>query len=267
LTPAALTLAAAVLLQALVGALDDIRPMPVLPRLIAQALCVTLALWALPENVRILPSIVPVIAERAMLGFGCLWFVNLTNFMDGIDGITIAAFVPLLICAAVLNRVMPDVWLGQAATALALFLLVGLAGFLMFNWPPAQLFLGDVGSLPIGLVVSFVLVDLAGHGAIIAAIIMPLYHVMDATSTLLLRLSKGERVWDAHRQHAYQIAVDSGWSHRKVSGLVFALNCALAGLGALSLRLELWGQGLCLGFALGLTVWLVVVFRGRRVIV
>jgi UDP-N-acetylmuramyl pentapeptide phosphotransferase/UDP-N-acetylglucosamine-1-phosphate transferase len=262
--PPVFALVTALGLLALTGALDDIRPMAVVPRLSMQVLCVVLALWALPGDVRILPSHIPLLVERAVLAFGCLWFVNLTNFMDGIDGITIAAFVPLLVCVVLLAKGYPGVWLGQLSQGLAVFLLAGFTGFLAFNLPPAKLFLGDVGSLPIGLTISFILVDMAGHGAVAAAIILPLYHAVDATSTLLLRLFRRERVWDAHRQHAYQKAVDAGWSHLTVSGLVLMLNCVLAGLAFLSLRLEPLGQGFCLVLAVVLTVGLILMFQRRE---
>ena len=96
-----------------------------------------------------------------------------------------------------------------------------LLGFAPFNKPVARLFLGDVGSLPIGLLVGWLLLQLAGTGALAAAILLPLYYLADATITLLRRLARGEKVWEAHRSHFYQQATDNGFSALAVSGHVF----------------------------------------------
>jgi hypothetical protein len=84
------------------------------------------------------------------------------------------------------------------------------------------------------------LLQLAGAGALAAAILLPLYHLMDATITLLRRLSRGEKVWEAHRSHFYQKATDNGFSALEVSGHVFGLNLVLAGLAAMTL---VWPSG------------------------
>ena len=114
-----------------------------------------------------------------------------------------------------------------------------LLGFAPFNKPVARLFLGDVGSLPIGLLVGWMLLQLAGTGALAAAILLPLYYLMDATITLLRRLARREKVWEAHRSHFYQKATDNGFSALEVSAHVFGLNLALAGLAAMTLALVL----------------------------
>ena len=93
-----------------------------------------------------------------------------------------------------------------------------LIGFAFFNKPVAKLFLGDVGSLPIGLLVGWLLLQLAGTGALAAAILLPLYYLMDATITLLRRLARREKVWEAHRSHFYQQATANGFSVMAVSG-------------------------------------------------
>ena len=117
----------------------------------------------------------------------------------------------------------------------ALALCGALLGFAPFNKPVARLFLGDVGSLPIGLLVGWMLLQLAGTGALAAAILLPLYYLMDATITLLRRLARREKVWEAHRSHFYQQATDNGFSALAVSAHVFGLNLALAGLAAMTL--------------------------------
>jgi UDP-N-acetylmuramyl pentapeptide phosphotransferase/UDP-N-acetylglucosamine-1-phosphate transferase len=121
------------------------------------------------------------------------------------------------------------------SAALAAALCGAMLGFAPFNRPVARLFLGDVGSLPIGLITAYALFELAAAGHLAAAIILPLYHLADATLTLARRLARGEAVWQAHRSHFYQQATDNGFTVTEVSGTVFALNLALAALALLTL--------------------------------
>jgi len=112
-----------------------------------------------------------------------------------------------------------------------------LVGFAPFNRPVARLFLGDVGSLPLGLLIGWCLVLLAADGHLAAALLLPLYYVADATLTLGLRLSRGEKVWVAHRSHFYQRATDNGFRVIEVVRDVFLLNVVLAALSAISIAL------------------------------
>lgn len=219
-------LSAATLVLAVVGGIDDIRPLGVFSRLGLQALCVAVVLvWALP-GVRILPDLLPAGVERLLLLIGGLWFVNLVNFMDGLDWMSVSEIVPVATAAALIGWLagMPEIALVACA------LMGGMLGFAPFNRPVAKLFLGDVGSLPIGLLTGFLLLALAGAGHLAAALILPLYYLTDATLTLFLRLARGEKVWQAHRSHFYQRATDNGFSVASVVGHVFALNLVLAGL-------------------------------------
>ena len=199
---------AATVFIAVVGAIDDIRSIAVMPRLLLQAVAVAIVLAALPGDLRIVPFL-PYWLERALLGLAILWFVNLTNFMDGIDWMTVAEVVPLT-AGLVLFGFMGA--LPRDATIVALALCGAMIGFAPVNRPVARLFLGDVGSLPIGLLLGWLLVVLAGTGHFAAALLLPLYYLADATITLLRRLAKGEPVWQAHRSHFYQRATDNGFS-------------------------------------------------------
>ncbi|QRM29524.1 glycosyl transferase [Microvirga sp. VF16] len=222
--------AAAALGLALVGTVDDIRPLPAILRLLLQIVAV--AVVVVGSKVRILPDSVPLPVEHALLIFGGVWFVNLTNFMDGLDWITVAEMVPITAFLAVACLFQRAQW---ETLFIAPALCGALLGFAPFNKPVARLFLGDVGSLPIGLLVGWMLLQLAGTGALAAAILLPLYYLMDATITLLRRLAKAEKVWEAHRSHFYQKATDNGFSVLQVSGHVFGLNLVLAGLAAMTL--------------------------------
>ncbi|KRE11883.1 glycosyl transferase [Bosea sp. Root381] len=235
---------------AIVGAWDDIRPLPAGLRLGLQALCVAVVIvYAAPE-VRLFPEL-PLGVERCLALLAGVWFVNLTNFMDGIDWITLAGFVPLagaLMLAGSIGLIDP------ATGLLAAALCGGLIGFAPFNRPTARLFLGDVGSLPIGLVTAYLLYRLAGTGALTAALILPLYHVADASITLLRRLARREKVWEAHRSHFYQQATANGWSVMAVVTQVALLNVVLAGLAAVSILVPATGAQIgCLVVAVLLT--------------
>ncbi len=125
--------------------------------------------------------------------------------------------------------------LSPAPTLIAIALAGAMIGFAFFNRPVASLFLGDVGSLPIGLLLGWCLLQLAGGGHLIAALLLPLYYLADATITLLRRLLKSEAVWVAHRSHFYQRATDNGFNVLQVVTEVFVLNVMLAFLAALTL--------------------------------
>jgi UDP-N-acetylmuramyl pentapeptide phosphotransferase/UDP-N-acetylglucosamine-1-phosphate transferase len=211
---------------AVVGAADDLWTIEVAPRLLLQTLAVLVVIASLPAELRVVPML-PWWVERALLLVACVWFVNLTNFMDGIDWMTVAEFVPITIGLALIG------WLGalpMQGVIVALALCGGLIGFAPFNWPVARIFLGDVGSLPIGLLFSWQLVLVAGHGHLAAALILPLYYLADATLTLLWRMKNREPFWQAHRAHFYQIATDRGFSVSEIVARVFSVNLALVAL-------------------------------------
>jgi UDP-N-acetylmuramyl pentapeptide phosphotransferase/UDP-N-acetylglucosamine-1-phosphate transferase len=216
------------MLMAVLGALDDMHTLAAPPRLIVQAAIVIGVIALLPGDLRALP-VVPWWVERALLALGLLWFVNLTNFMDGIDWITVAEIVPVTAALAVFG-VAGALPTGVAVAAAALC--GALAGFAPFNKPVARLFLGDVGSLPIGLLTGWMLLRFGEHH-IAAAILLPLYYIADATITLLRRLARGEPVMQAHRQHFYQQAVDGGFTVPQAVARIALLNAMLIALAAL----------------------------------
>jgi UDP-N-acetylmuramyl pentapeptide phosphotransferase/UDP-N-acetylglucosamine-1-phosphate transferase len=219
-------LAAAVVLLMIVGVADDIYALAALPRLVLQAIAVLAVVATLPSELRALP-VAPLVLERAAEVIAVLWFVNLVNFMDGIDWITVAETLPITagVFALALLGAVPDT---PALIALALFGAV--LGFAPFNRPVAKLFLGDGGSLPIGLVLAWLLLQVAGHGHLAAALLLPLYYVADATITLFRRMARGERITEAHRSHFYQIATIRGFTVMDVVRRVFVVNVILAWL-------------------------------------
>jgi UDP-N-acetylmuramyl pentapeptide phosphotransferase/UDP-N-acetylglucosamine-1-phosphate transferase len=225
---------AATLFVAIVGFADDVKSIPVLPRLILQAVAVGAILFTAPSDLRIALSC-PLWIERGLLLLAGLWFVNLVNFMDGLDWMTVAEVVPVTGAMVVLGS------LGEfpaSPTIVAAALGGAMLGFAPFNRPVAKVFLGDVGSLPIGLLLGWCLLQLAYHQHLTAALLLPLYYLFDATATLLRRLARREPFWAAHRSHFYQRATDNGFMVWRVVGEVFALNVGLAALAVGSIMTQ-----------------------------
>ena len=255
-------LSIAVVLLALIGAIDDIRSLGALPRFTVQILAVGLVIATLPADFRVVPQ-VPAAVERAVLLLGGVYFVNLVNFMDGLDLMTVAEVVPVT-AGVVLLGFNGAEWL--PATLVAVALLGATLGFAPFNRPVARLFLGDVGSLPIGLLLGWLMLMLAGQGYLAAAALLPLYYLGDATVTLARRVVRREKIWQAHRSHFYQLATARGFTVAEVIGRVLLVNSALVALALISVvepdplvdvPLVLLGAAL--------VGWLLVTFaRGKR---
>jgi UDP-N-acetylmuramyl pentapeptide phosphotransferase/UDP-N-acetylglucosamine-1-phosphate transferase len=223
--PLAVALGAALL--AFLSWRDDVGGLPAALRLAVQALIVAGGLFALPAGA-VFQGLLPHPLDRALAGLLWLWFVNLFNFMDGIDGIAgseaamIAIGVALVALAAPVAGVAGLALLGCATAAAAL-------GFLWWNWHPARLFMGDVGSVPLGYLLGWLLLALAARGLWAPALILPLYFLADASWTLLRRLARGARIWEAHREHFYQRAVQAGRSHAAVVRRVILADLVLLG--------------------------------------
>src|SRR5262249_62276271 len=136
-----------------------------------------------------------------------------------------------------------------------------LCGSARFNGRWARLFLGDVGSLPIGLLLAWLLILLALNGHVAAALLLPLYYLADATLTLARRLIAGEQVWQAHRTHFYQRATDGGFSVSEIVGRVFAANAVLAILAVVSVTIPVWWVAIAtLVVGASLVAWLLRTF-------
>jgi UDP-N-acetylmuramyl pentapeptide phosphotransferase/UDP-N-acetylglucosamine-1-phosphate transferase len=252
---------AAALLLAAVGAIDDMHTLPALARLVAQCLAVGAVIVALPDEFRVLPQ-APWWIERACLLVGGVWLVNLVNFMDGIDWMTIAEFVPVIGALVVLGLVGA---IDLLPTLVAAALLGGMLGFAPFNKPVARLFLGDVGSLPLGLLLGWLLLQLAGRGHLAAALILPLYYLAEATITRGRRVARRDPVWQAHRNHFYQRATDNGLTVPQIVTRVFLVNLALAALAVVSVAAEGVAVPLVSLTVGGMIVtWLLATFAQRR---
>jgi Fuc2NAc and GlcNAc transferase len=223
-------------LVAVVGWLDDRRGLPASARLVAH---VAAAAWTvawlqgMPDLTVGARAVHLGLAGALLAMLGVVWATNLYNFMDGIDGIAAAeAVVAGLAGALLLASREPSLAL------VALLVAAAAGGFLVWNWPPARLFMGDVGSGFLGFLFGGLAVASENAHVLPALIWIVLLgpFFADATVTLIRRMVRGERWLAAHRSHAYQRAVQAGWSHRKVTSAVAVLTAALGLFGSLVTR-------------------------------
>ncbi|BAO87176.1 MULTISPECIES: MraY family glycosyltransferase [Caballeronia] len=207
--PSMWLVAACAVFLAAVSQIDDRRGLPARVRFAAHIVAVVLVIAAHPANV-------PWWA-LALVGFLMLWLVNLYNFMDGSDGLAggMALFGFGGYALAALAGPAPDAGLGLASTAVA-----GAAlGFLTLNFHPARIFLGDAGSIPLGFLAGAFGYWGWQRGAwpvwFPALVFSPF--IADASVTLLRRLARGEKFWQAHREHYYQRMVRLGMGHARTA--------------------------------------------------
>ena len=258
----------AVFVLAVVSFVDDVQGLHQLPRFAGHVAAVVLGLALLPDSALLFGGILPFWIDRVITGLAWVWFINLFNFMDGIDGITgmetITIGAGLAMAVLILVSGQGGDW---SRAPLAALLAGAAAGFLVLNWHPAKLFLGDVGSVPLGYLLGWLLVWTACvAGLWWLALLLPLYYWADATTTLLYRAFRGEKVWRAHREHAYQIATQAGGSHAEVVGLIAILNATLIVLAIIVVAGALPGWAALLAGALmtGALLWYLRFCYGKQ---
>ena len=229
-----LGLIAAIILLAGVSWLDDSQGVSPAMRLSLHLTAACLGSLCFAPTEMLFGGALPFWLDRTLLIVGWAWFINLYNFMDGIDGITATETISITtgLCLVMNAAGMNDPFIGF----LALILTGCCLGFLAYNWHPAQIFLGDVGSVPLGFLIGFGLLSLAVNGHLIAALILPLYYLADSGITITKRAFRGEKVWQAHREHFYQHAAQEVGRHDKVVVWIALANIALiaAAIGAIS---------------------------------
>jgi Fuc2NAc and GlcNAc transferase len=226
LAPAVFVALGGSLLVAAVGFIDDRWALSAAVRF---AVHLAAAVWAVVWLGGL--AVLPVGTHLVALGFGgsvfavlgIVWLTNLFNFMDGIDGIAAAE----AIFAAVAGGLLA--WVGAGAggiSAAAWLFAAACAGFLCWNWPPARVFLGDVGSGYLGYVLAVLALAATREDPVAfwSWLILGGAFFVDATATLLRRFWRGERVYEPHRSHAYQWLARRWASHAKVTGSLLAVN-------------------------------------------
>lgn len=238
LAPSAWRLLGAALLVAAVSLFDDFFGLPARVRICVHAAAAAFVVHGYPSApVTPIPLLGQLDVGPLMPLIAIFWIVAVTNFfnfMDGIDGLA-AGQATLTFVAGFWIAWRAD----DPATALCLLLLAAaVLGFLLHNWPPATIFMGDVGSTFLGFSLGALAVAPAGAG-IAASIPFPIWglllapFLLDATVTLGRRMVRREQWYQAHRQHFYQRLVDKGWSHLAVTSTYLAVTAALASVAIL----------------------------------
>jgi UDP-N-acetylmuramyl pentapeptide phosphotransferase/UDP-N-acetylglucosamine-1-phosphate transferase len=229
---------------ALVSWWDDCRGVPARLRLLAQFVAVAIPLHSYPVEI-LFPNWLPYPVALVFVLLAWIWFINLYNFMDGIDGITAMETICISGVIALLGLKFFNnvIVLNDLVLVLSIVLFSVSVGFLQFNWHPAQIFLGDVGSVSIGYILGFCLLHIAALGYWQIALTLPLYYLADSGITLVRRLLHGDRVWEAHRTHLYQIAAQMSGRHDIVVLKIAACNLILAIIAIASI---FWGAWVCL---------------------
>ena len=250
----------------LLGWIDDRVGLPATIRLVAQSTIAVIYCGALHlhhpyettnDIVEYFPMVVPVLAVVLV------WFVNLYNFIDGADGYAATEAIAVAGCGAILIAAF-----GSSEEIFVALLITGAgAGFLPWNWQPARIFMGDVGSYFLGfqfgaLVVSGCL-DRSGPWLWLI-LLMPF--VIDATLTLVRRAFNRENWWTAHRSHAYQLLVLSGWSHARLCvALVVITGFVLLPVGLFIMRNPAYGFASTVAiYSIAAIIWAAIIKRTYR---
>lgn len=256
----------AALIVAVVSFIDDVRPLSPFLRLIAHAVAAGIAVWfsggVAPFELPYFGVVTPGFAAAPLAFAFVVWLTNAYNFMDGIDGIAavqaiVAGFAwsaTGIICG------LPEIAFAGGALAAAN------AGFLVLNWQPAKIFMGDVGSAFLGFLFAVVplyaasLAPARAGSFYIAGIIFVWFFMLDTLFTFVRRAMRGAKLWQAHREHFYQQLVVAGMSHSSVTIVYGTLTGILAIVGVTVLFAENRGVEWLVGCVLAVTTVPAIIF-------
>jgi UDP-N-acetylmuramyl pentapeptide phosphotransferase/UDP-N-acetylglucosamine-1-phosphate transferase len=251
---------------AAISLIDDLRGLPAALRFVVHVAAAALAVFLFgPIDAITLDGASIMTLGPAAAPLTVVWivgFINAFNFMDGIDGLAGGqALVAGLAWTAI-------GWAtGQTVlAALGAMLAASACGFLLHNWAPARIFMGDAGSAFLGFMLSTLpLAAVRPRGVAVPALLVVWPFVFDATFTLLRRLSRGENVFAAHRSHLYQRLTQAGWSHARVTRLYIAL-AAMGGVLALAIAVGVLAAvpSLAVVGAAAAALWWFVIVTERR---
>jgi UDP-N-acetylmuramyl pentapeptide phosphotransferase/UDP-N-acetylglucosamine-1-phosphate transferase len=242
---------------------DDLRGVPIRYRLAVHLGAALLCLIAL--NGLVFQGILPPYADHLIAALLLVVYLNLYNFMDGIDGITCTHTICL--CFGLIAVSVSTNGILSGFTADGAIIAAACLPFLYYNWHPARMFLGDVGSIGLGLATGFMLLHLADTGYPEAALVLPAYYLVDAGYTLLKRLLSRKKIWEAHSEHAYQQAVRNHNPHDQVVLWILAGNLILIALAVLATREDFGLVAVALAYALAAALrWKLTVLKPAPVV-
>lgn len=218
-----MSLALSVSALMMISFLDDVRKLGALTRLSAHFVIAGLFFLVVTDNIGVPEFLVLVVAA--------VWMANLYNFMDGSDGLAAGmTLIGFSFYAFSLREHVPYAW-ASASIAMASL------GFLIFNFNPAKIFLGDSGSIPLGFLAAALgyigLRQNAWPWWYPVFVFSPF--IVDASLTLAKRALRRERIWEAHKNHYYQRLIRMGWGHRKTALAEYGLMLSMGGVATLVL--------------------------------
>lgn len=217
-------------LIATISFLDDLKTIRVFVRLITHLICSSLSILFFLYPNTLLHGILPLEIDFIVATICLAGFLNIYNFLDGIDGITAAESIHLSITILVLSYLKFNSIINvDFIAAIATITLAYSIGFLIFNWHPAKIFLGDVGSISLGFLIGLCLLLIAATSRelLIAAAIASLYYLADGSLTILIRLFNKERIWQPHLKHFFQRAIKKGMTQKQVVNRIILCNFLL----------------------------------------
>ena len=217
--------------------LDDKSSLPVYIRLTAHILAMGIVIWY-TGGLKYLPFAEPLNLELGYTGFlvSAIWIIsviNFFNFLDGIDGFagSQAMVAGVAVCAVFWN---------DASSIVGILIALSALGFLFFNWHPAKVFMGDVGSVSLGFAfatIPFYSTTLKIEEGVFSVAIFLWFFLADGAFTLIRRILNKEKIWEAHRSHLYQRLNKAGWKHNKIVSFVMILSVLLCSIQIFFVRI------------------------------
>lgn len=225
------------LLLAVVGFMDDIFGLKPGIRILAQIISTFSALYFLGGLTHLDLGFTIIKSKwilTAISFIGIIWCINLYNFMDGMDGY---AGLEIVFMMFFLNLF--------TGASYNLLLLAATAGFLVWNWPPAKIYMGDTGSTVLGFTIGVLLVRYQNTDQLnlISGLIPFALFWFDATITLLRRVKRKENITEAHKKHAYERLIQSGLSHKRILLIGLVINSLLFALAYLAIEYKAYVLG------------------------
>ena len=248
---------------AIISLYDDIKELPVAFRLFVHLLSAAYITYNFLLPHQLFHGELSYWVDFTIAFIALTGFMNIYNFMDGIDGITASESIHLSATILILCVIRHDVILySELITVIASLILMCAIAFLIYNWHPAHIFIGDVGSITIGMLLGLCLMLIAASGVklFVSVIIASLYYLADGGITILIRIIKKEKIWLPHVNHFFQQAVRRRFSHRKVTTEIILCNYWLMMLSISALYYPL----LSLVLAIGLVVRVLVKFSEKK---
>lgn len=222
----------------MISFLDDLIHISVFTRLIVHIICSTIVITLFLSPALLFHHELPEYVDFIVSIIGLTAFLNIYNFLDGIDGITCSESIHLSVTILILCYLKYDIIINVNLIIILNVIIWGSSlSFLLFNWHPAKIFLGDVGSISLGFLLglSLLLISASSFHLFLASIIASLYYLADGGLTILIRLIKKEKIWQPHLRHFFQQAVKKGKTHSQVVSRIIFCNLLLMLLSIASL--------------------------------